>query len=180
MIKRGQMYNREIIRTRPLCMNPSTSTQLCQTAWAIIFSNSFGLESDYRAPSVTQTPVPKQVTSWVFICIFSKSLILLAGIWYTIVLSLPLLWWNHRCFINFCSAYGATTWNHQRGMWAPYLQLLELFHNRPLMTYFTKNLKMWNFNWVVLWVQCGTIQTLFFLCLLLLLILMCSWYWNIF
>lgn len=69
MIRRGQMHNREIIRTRPLCMNPSTSTQLCQTAWAIIFSNSCGLESDYRAPSVTQTLVPKQVTSWVFICI---------------------------------------------------------------------------------------------------------------
>lgn len=72
MIKRGQMHNREIIRTRPLCMNPSTSTQLCQTAWAIIFSNSCGLESDYRAPSVTQTLVPKQVTSWLFICISSK------------------------------------------------------------------------------------------------------------
>lgn len=72
MIKRGQMHNREIIRTRPLCMNPSTSTQLCQTAWAIIFSNSCGLESDYRAPSVTQTLVPKQVTSWLFICTSSK------------------------------------------------------------------------------------------------------------
>lgn len=72
MIKRGQMHNWEIIRTRPLCMNPSTSTQLCQTAWAIIFSNSCGLESDYRAPSVTQTLVPKQVTSWLFICISSK------------------------------------------------------------------------------------------------------------
>lgn len=73
MTKRGQRHNREIIRTRPLCMNPSTSTQLCQTAWAIIFSNSCGLESDYRAPSVTQTLVPKQVTSWLFICFSSKS-----------------------------------------------------------------------------------------------------------
>lgn len=66
MIKRGQMHNREIIRTRPLCMNPSTSTQLCQTAWSIIFSNSCGLESDYWAPSVAQTSVAKQVTSWLF------------------------------------------------------------------------------------------------------------------
>lgn len=66
MIKRGQMHNGEIIRTRPQCMNPSTSTQLCQTAWSIIFSNSCGLESDYRAPSVTQTPAPEQVTPWLF------------------------------------------------------------------------------------------------------------------
>lgn len=63
------MHNREIIRTKPLCMNPSTSTQLCQTAWAIIFSNSCGLESDYRAPSVTQTLVPKQVIPQ---CLFSS------------------------------------------------------------------------------------------------------------
>ena len=64
MMKRGQMHNREIIRTRPLCTDPwplPTSTQLCQTAWSIIFSNSRGLESYYRAPSVTQTSVPKQV-----------------------------------------------------------------------------------------------------------------------
>lgn len=66
MIKRGQMHNGEIIRTRPQCMNPSTSTQLCQTAWSIIFSNSCGLESDYRAPSVAQTPAPEQVTPWLF------------------------------------------------------------------------------------------------------------------
>lgn len=61
MIKRGQTHSRQIIRTRPLCMNPFTSTQLCQTAWSIIFSNSWGLESYYRAPSVTQTSVPKQL-----------------------------------------------------------------------------------------------------------------------
>lgn len=71
-IKRGQTHNRGIIRTRPLCMNPSTSTQLCQTAWSIIFSNSWGLESYYGAPSVTQTSVPKQVTSWLFTPGFDK------------------------------------------------------------------------------------------------------------
>lgn len=73
-IKRGHTHNREIIRTRPLCMNPSTGTQLCQTAWSIIFSNSWGLESYYRAPSVTQTSVPRRGpgTSWLFTPGFNK------------------------------------------------------------------------------------------------------------
>lgn len=81
MIKRGQMHNREIIRTRPQCMNPSTSTQLCQTAWSIIFSNSCGLESDYRAPSVAQTSAPEQVTSWLFTNMSLRKFILLVRIW---------------------------------------------------------------------------------------------------
>lgn len=89
MIKRGQMHNREIIRTRPLCMNPSTSTQLCQTAWSIIFSNSCGLESDYWAPSVAQTSVAKQVTSWLFTNISPENSSCLVRIWCRIVLSLP-------------------------------------------------------------------------------------------
>lgn len=161
MIKRGQMHNREIIRTWPLCMNPSTSTQLCQTAWAIIFSNSCGLESDYRAPSVTQTLVPKQVTSWVFICIpLKKKKIILPGICGT------QLCWVCHCLIKFCSL----------GKWVTYLlrlcdwqgvviyQAVDcIFYQKYVSTEQT----------VVPRVQCGPIWKLIFLCLLLLLILMC-------
>lgn len=172
MIKRGQMHNREIIRTRPLCMNPSTSTQLCQTAWAIIFSNSCGLESDYRAPSVTQTLVPKQVTSWVFICIPSKKkkIILLPGICGT------QLCWVCHCLIKFCSLYRLITWNPQRGKWVTYLLRLcdwqgVVIYQAVDCIFYQKYVSIE--QTVVPRVQCGPIWKLIFLCLLLPLILVC-------